>query len=112
MEVSATSKYIRMSPSKVRLVADSIKGKPVAEALAQLRFMPQAAAMPIYRTLRSAVANAENNYALSAEDLLVRRATADKGPTIKRGLPKSLGRYGPILKRRTHITVVVGEKEA
>ena len=111
MEVSATSKYIRMSPRKVRLVVDAIRGKPVQQALAQLRFMPQAAAGPVYRALHSAVANAENNYALAADELYVRRISADKGPTLKRGRPKARGRYGPILKRSSHITVVVGEKE-
>lgn len=111
MEVRATSKYIRMSPRKVRLVVDSIRGKPVAQAMAQLRFMPQAAALPVYQTLHSAVANAENNYALDPADLYVRAIVADKGPTLKRGRPKSRGRYGPVLKRSSHITVVVGEKE-
>ncbi|MDA8217382.1 MAG: 50S ribosomal protein L22 [Dehalococcoidales bacterium] len=111
MEVTATSKYVRMSPRKVRLVLDAIKGRQAQQALAMLRFMPQAAAGPVWRALHSAVANAENNYALSAEDLYVRSAAADKGPTLKRGRPKARGRYGPILKRSSHITVVVGEKE-
>ncbi|MHB1004446.1 MAG: 50S ribosomal protein L22 [Chloroflexota bacterium] len=111
MEVSATSKYIRMSSRKVRLVIDSIRGKPVEQALAQLRFMPQAAAVPVWRALHSAVANAENNLQLAAEDLYVRRIVADVGPTLKRGRPRARGRYGPILKRSSHITVVVGEKE-
>jgi large subunit ribosomal protein L22 len=100
-----------MSPRKVRLVVDSIRGKPVQQAMAQLRFMPQAAAVPVYRALHSAVANAENNYALAPEDLFVRKIMADKGPTLKRGRPKARGRYGPVLKRSSHITVIVGEKE-
>jgi len=111
MEVNATSKYIRMSPRKVRLVLNAIKGKPVQQALAVLRFMPQAASTPVWRALHSAVANAENNYALAAEDLYVLRVMADTGPTLKRGRPKARGRYGPLLKRSSHITVVVGEKE-
>lgn len=111
MEVRATSKYIRMSPRKVRLVVDSVRGKPVGEALSTLKLMPQAAAKPVWRALHSAVANAENNYALAAEDLFVRSIMADVGPTLRRGRPKARGRYGPILKRSSHITVVVGEKE-
>lgn len=111
MEVSATSKYIRMSPRKVRLVVDSIRGKPVQQAQAQLRFMPQAAAVPVALALKSAIANAENNFQLSADELFVRRIVADKGPTLKRGRPRARGRYGPVLKRSSHITVVVGEKE-
>jgi large subunit ribosomal protein L22 len=111
MEVTATSKYIRMSPRKVRLVVNSIKGQPVQTALARLHLMPQAAAEPVWRALHSAVANAENNYALDAADLVVRRAMADTGPTLKRGRPRARGRYGPILRRSSHIVVVVGEKE-
>ena len=111
MEVSATSKYVHMSPRKVRLVAESIKGRPVGQAMAMLRLMPKTAALPVWRALHSAVANAENNYALDADDLVVRRATADTGPTLKRGRPKARGRYGPILRRSSHIIVVVGEKE-
>jgi large subunit ribosomal protein L22 len=111
MEVSATSKFIRMSPRKVRLVVDLIRGKPVQQAESMLRLMTQAAALPVRRTLHSAVANAETNYALSPEDLIVRRAMADTGPTLRRGRPKARGRYGPMLRRSSHITVVVGDKE-
>ena len=111
MEVSATSKYIRMSPRKVRLVVDIIRGQPVEQALAKLRLMPQAAAQPVWRALHSAVANAENNYSLDAGDLIVRTAMANTGPTLKRGRPKARGRYDPIHRRSSHIIVVVGEKE-
>lgn len=111
MEVSSTSKFIRISPRKVRLVVDLIRGKPVQQAMAMLRLMPHAAAVPVWRTLRSAVANAENNYALDPDDLVVSRAVADVGPTLKRGRPKARGRYGPVRRRSSHITIVVGEKE-
>jgi len=112
MEVTATEKYIRMSPRKVRLVVDAIRGKPVTEALATLRFMPQSAAKVVGKAVTSAVANAENNYMLDAEDLYVARITADGGPTIKRFRPRAHGRVSPLLKRSTNLTVVLDEKEA
>ncbi len=111
MEVTATAKYIRMSPRKVRLVVDTVRGKPVQEAQAMLRFMPKAAARAVLMVVTSAVANAENNYTLDAEDLYIRRISADEGPTLKRFLPRAHGRVSPLLKRSTNITVVLEEKE-
>jgi large subunit ribosomal protein L22 len=111
MEVSATSKFIRVSPRKVRLVVDAIRGKKAEEALAMLTLMPQAAAKPVRLALHSAVANAEDRYALAVEDLYVRRVLADVGPTLRRGRPRARGRYGPVLRRSSHITIVVGDKE-
>ena len=112
MEVSATGKYIRISPRKVRLVTDTVRGKPVNEALAALRFLPQRGAKLVAKVVRSAVANAENNYNLAAEDLYIARIYVDEGPTLKRYRPRARGRAGPILKRSSHLTVVVDEKEA
>ena len=112
MRVSATAKYLRGSTRKARLVTAAIKGKPVEEAAALLRFMPQHAARDVARVLKSATANAENNHNLSAEDLVVVDAVADEGPTIKRWRPRAQGRAFPIHKPMTHITIVVADQEA
>lgn len=111
MKVTATTKYIRISPRKVRLVVDTVRGKPVSQALAMLSMMPQSAAKAVGKTVRSAAANAENNYTLDAEDLFIEQITADEGPTLKRFRPRAHGRVSPLLKRSTNITVVLEEKE-
>jgi large subunit ribosomal protein L22 len=110
MQVSATLKYVRMSPRKVRLVVDLVRGKPVNEALALLRFTPKSAAKALDKVVRSAIANAENNYTLDAEDLYIARISADTGPTLKRFRPRAHGRVSPLLKRSTNITVVLDER--
>jgi large subunit ribosomal protein L22 len=112
VRVSATAKYLRGSTRKARLVTTAIKGKPVEEAAALLRFMPQSAARDVARVLKSATANAENNHNLSAQDLIVFDAVADEGPTIKRWRPRAQGRAFPIHKAMTHITIVVADQEA
>ncbi|HEV8490484.1 MAG TPA: 50S ribosomal protein L22 [Candidatus Limnocylindrales bacterium] len=112
MRVSATARFLRGSTRKTRLVTTAIKGKPVDEAAALLRFMPQHAAADVARVLKSATANAENNHNLSAEDLFVAEAIADEGPTIKRGRPRAQGRWFAIHKPMTHITIVVADREA
>jgi large subunit ribosomal protein L22 len=112
VEVRAIAKHIRISPQKVRLVLDTIKGKPVNEALAMLRFMPQKATGPVSKALKSASANAENNFNLDPDDLVVVRVSADEGRTLKRYRPRARGRVNQILKRSSHVTVVVSEKEA
>ena len=112
MRVSATARYLRASTRKTRLVTQAIKGKPVEEAAALLRFMPQKAAGDVARVLKSATANAENNHNLSAEDLIVADAQANEGPTIKRWRPRAQGRAFPIHKPMTHITIVVADREA
>jgi len=112
VRVSATAKYLRGSTRKARLVTAAIKGKPVEEAAALLRFMPQNAARDVARVLKSATANAENNHNLAAEDLVVIDAVADEGPTIKRFRPRAQGRAFPIHKPMTHITIVVADQEA
>ena len=113
MRVSATAKYLRASTRKTRLVTQAIKGKPVEEAAALLRFMPQKAAGDVARVLKSATANAENNHNLAAGDLFVADAIANEGPhTIKRWQPRAQGRAFPIHKPMTHITIVVADQEA
>ena len=113
MRVSATAKYLRASTRKTRLVTEAIKGKPVEEAAALLRFMPQKAAADVARVLKSATANAENNHNLAAADLFVADAIANEGPhTIKRWQPRAQGRAFPIHKPMTHITIVVADREA
>ena len=112
MRVSATAKYLRGSTRKARLVVQAIRGRPVEEAAAALRFMPQHAAKDVARVLKSAMANAENNLNLSADELIVLDARADEGPTIKRWRPRAQGRAFPIHKPMTHITIVVADQEA
>ena len=112
MRVSATAKYQRGSTRKIGLVTKAITGKPVEEAAAYLQFIPQHAARDVAAVLKSAIANAENNHNLSAEDLVVVEARADEGPTIKRFRPRAQGRAFAIHKPMTHITVIVAEREA
>jgi large subunit ribosomal protein L22 len=112
VRVSATAKYLRGSTRKARLVVQVIKGRPVEEAAAVLRFMPQHAARDVARVLKSATANAENNLNMPADELIVLDARADEGPTIKRSRPRAQGRVFAIHKPQTHITVTVGNREA
>lgn len=100
-----------MTPRKVRLVANVVKGKPLNEALALLRFMPQRASTVVMKAVKSAAANAENNFDLDPEDLYVVRVTADAGASMRRFRAKARGRVGPLHKRSSHVTVVVKEKE-
>jgi large subunit ribosomal protein L22 len=112
VRVSATAKYLRRSTRKTRLVTQAIVGKPVAEAAAILRFMPQGAARDVAKVLKSAAANAENNHDLSPDELVVAEAIANEGPTIKRYRPRAQGRAFPIHKPMTHVTIVVESREA
>ena len=112
MRVSATARYLRGSTRKARLITTAIKGKPVDEAAALLKFMPQHAAADIAAVLKSATSNAENNHSLSAGDLVIIDAIANEGPTIKRFQPRAQGRAFPIHKPMTHITIVVADQEA
>jgi large subunit ribosomal protein L22 len=111
VQISATAKYLRRSTRKARLVVQAIRGRPVEEAAALLRFMPQGAARDVAKVLKSATANAENNLNLSADELVVLDARADEGPTMKRWQPRAQGRAFPIHKPMTHITVTVGNRE-
>ena len=110
METKAVAKYIRITPRKVRIVLDLIRGKNVAEAFAILKFTPKAGADVVEKVLRSAVANAENNFDMDADKLFVKTAYADQGPTLKRIHPRSRGQAFKILKRTSHGTIVVDEK--
>lgn len=111
MEVKAKARHIRMSPRKIRLVVDVIRGRRVADAQTQLQFMKKAAALPVLKLLNSAIANATNNFKLDASKLFVKAVTADEGPMIHRWTPKAMGRATPIRKRTTHIAIVLEEKE-
>ncbi|RLB04736.1 MAG: 50S ribosomal protein L22 [Deltaproteobacteria bacterium] len=110
MEVRAVSKYIRISPQKARLVADLIRGKDVDEALSILKFTPKKAARLIDKTLRSAIANAEQTKVIDVDSLYVKKIYVDQGPTMKRWMAKAMGRASRILKRTSHITVVLDER--
>jgi large subunit ribosomal protein L22 len=109
--VNATAKYVRVSPRKAGDVAAMIRGKKVAEAKAILALSPRGAAKLVGKVLDSAVANAETNNNMDADDLWVVRAYADPGPTIKRFQPRAMGRASRIRKRTSHITVSVDEKK-
>ena len=109
MKVRAHTRYIRQSPYKVRRVLDLVRGLPVEEAEHVLRLTNRAAADPIAKTLKSAIANAEHNHALDAEDLVVAEAYADEGPTLRRFKPRARGRATRIDKRTSHITIVVSD---
>lgn len=106
----ATAKMVRVSSRKVRLVLDTIRNKSVAEAFAILKFTPNGAASDVEKVLKSAVANAENNFDLDVEDLYVSEAYVNEGPTLKRFRPRAKGSASPINKRTSHITVVVSVK--
>ena len=110
MEAKAVAKYIRIAPRKVRVVMDLIRGKNVADAFAILKFTPKAGADVIEKVLKSAVANAENNFDMNVDRLYVSSAYVDQGPTLKRIHPRSRGQAFSILKRTSHVTVVVSEK--
>ena len=110
MEAKAVAKYVRIAPRKVRVVMDLIRGKDVAEAFAILKFTPKAGADVIEKVLKSAVANAENNFDMDVDRLYVSTAFVDQGPTLKRIHPRSRGQAFKILKRTSHVTVIVEER--
>lgn len=108
----AIARYVRVAPRKVRLVVDLIRGKAVGEAIAILRNTPRAASPVVEKVLNSAIANAEHNYSMNVESLVVSEVFVDQGPTLKRFMPRAMGRASKIHKRTSHITVVVTEKQA
>lgn len=110
MEAKAYAKYIRMSPRKVRVVLDLIRGKKVGEALAILKHTPRAAAPVVEKVLKSAMANAENNHNMDVAKLYVAETYAGQGPTLKRFRPMDHGKAFRILKRTSHITMVLKER--
>ncbi len=111
MKATARARFIRQSPYKVRRVLDLVRGLPVGEAKNVLTLANRRAAEPISKVLASAVANAEHNFALDADELFVAEAYADEGPTLKRWRPRARGRATRINKRTSHITIVVAEQE-
>ncbi len=110
--VSATAKYVRVSPRKARLVADLVRGKSVTEARAILAFATRDAAVPVRKVLESAAANADHNHGLKSDELVLTHVTVDPGPTIKRFRPRARGSASPILKRTSHITIGLAEPGA
>jgi len=110
-EATAKLNYLRMSAFKVRMVAAIIKGRPVAEAIGILDATPRRASKPLKKLLKSAVANASENHDLDADTLVVKNIQVDEGPTLKRWMPRAMGRATPIRKRTSKITIVVAEKE-
>lgn len=110
MEVKAIYKDFRMSPQKVREVVRQIQGLPAVEAEAKLMFIPRKSARAVAKTLKSAIANAENNHDLKREDLIIQEATAGKGHVMKRFRPRARGSASPILKRSTNIRIVLSNE--
>lgn len=111
MQAKAVARTVRIAPRKARLVIDLIRGKQVSEAVAILRHTPKAASLIIEKVLKSAVANAEHNYDMDVNKLVVTEAYVNEGPTLKRFRPRAQGRASAINKRTSHITIVVSEKK-
>jgi large subunit ribosomal protein L22 len=111
MEVKAVSKNIRTSPRKLRLIANLVRGKKVDEALTILKFLPSPSAQSVAKAVKSAAANAENNYEMTPSGLKVVNILVDEGRTMKRFRAGPRGRVKPILKRSSHVTVIVKEEE-
>ena len=109
MDVKATAKTVRVTPRKARLVLDNIRGKSVEEALAILQFTPNQAAGAIAKVVKSAAANAEHNNQMNPDDLFIKSCYADEGLVTKRYMPRAKGSASQILKRTSHITVVVSD---
>jgi large subunit ribosomal protein L22 len=110
MEAKAHARYIRISPRKVQIVCDQIRGKGIEQATAILMNTPKAASEPLLKLLKSAAANAENNYQMDTEKLFIAETFANPGPIIKRMMPRAQGRAYRINKRTSHITIVVKER--
>ena len=111
MEAKAYLRYVRISPRKVQIVCDLIRGKDVGTAMAILMQTPKAASEPLIKLLKSAVANAENNFSMDTGKLYVSEVYATGGPILKRMIPASMGRGYRINKRTSHVTLAVAEKE-
>ncbi|MDZ7665984.1 MAG: 50S ribosomal protein L22 [Desulfotignum sp.] len=109
MEVKASMKFARISPSKLRLPITEVKGRSAEQALTTLKFMPLKAAGIIYKTLESAVANAAHNNELDVDKLIVKNIIVDQGPSLKRFRARARGRASRILKRTSHLTVIVAQ---
>jgi large subunit ribosomal protein L22 len=110
IDIRASTRYLRMSPQKVRLVIDLVRGRQVIEGMDLLRFSTHAAAGPVRKLLRSAVANAEENFGLNREDLVIHAIHADEGPTRRWRRFGARGRFKPLLRRSSHVTVVLRDR--
>jgi large subunit ribosomal protein L22 len=110
MEVQAKAKWVRTSPRKARLVAQTLRNLPVSEALVACQFMPKAAARDVAKVIRSAQANAENNFNLVRDDLVIKDIRVEPGPMLKRGQPRAMGRLFSVFKRTSHIIAVVEDR--
>lgn len=110
MEVAAKLRHARISPQKCRLIADQVRGKPVEQALQILTFSPKKAAGIVKKVLESAIANAEHNEGADIDELKVSQIFVDEGPSMRRWKPRAKGRVNHILKRTSHLTVMVGDK--
>ncbi len=110
MDVIARLRYLRISPKKVRLVLDVIRGQSVEMAETQLRHLPQRSSAPLLKLLKSAEANAQHNFKLDPSSLVVKQAYADEGPKFKRYQPRAFGRAGLLRKRTSHVTIVLAPK--
>ena len=111
MEVRAITKYVGISPQKTRWVIDQVRGMQAEQALALLRYMTQSAAEPVAKTVASALANAEENFGLAREDMFIATITADGAPLRKWRRFGARGRFKPIIRRSSHITVVLEERQ-
>lgn len=111
METKARLKSVRISPQKARLVADQIRSLPIEKAIEVLQFSPKKGGVIIKKVVESAVANAEHNDGADIDELVIKRIFVDEGPTYKRHLPRAKGRVNSILKRTSHITVVVSDEQ-
>ena len=107
MEVTSTTTFVRISPKKARDVAREIQGLPVSNALDILTFTPKKAAMLIGKTLKTAIADAENNFSLDTGSLTIKKAVIGAGPTLRRHMPRAKGSAGAILKRSSHISITL-----
>jgi len=111
MESSAVAKYVRLSPRKVRLIMDEIRGRHVEEALNMLSFTPQKGGRILKKLINSAVANAQQNSGTDVDQLYIHRIFADEGPSLKRFSPRAMGRATRILKKTCHLTVILNDKK-
>jgi len=111
VEVRAVAKYVGLSPQKVRQVANAVQGRRVEEAVAILALSPKPAAKAVAKVIKSAAANAENNFMMSPAELRIVRVLVDQGGSLKRARPQARGRVNPILRRSSHITAIVKGEE-
>ena len=111
MEAKAHARYVRISPRKVKIIADLIRNKPVGQAMTIIKLSNKIACEPLEKLLKSAIANAENNHAMDVSKLYVSQIYANEGPTLKRVMPRAQGRAFRINKRTSHITIALAEKE-